>query len=115
MPIYNIHSVLPQKEQEEQEEKNRRESAQLKKHIEQQQILNAKKQKDDVAKRLAIGSRMQQFGSEAAQWHKDAEVIKARMKKLEKGAWSKRKKVPTSTATAQNSLGSVSSFNNRIH
>ena len=73
-------------------------------------MLNAKKQKDEVAKRLAIGSRVQQFGGEVAQWHRDAEVIKARMKKLEKGAWSKRKRVPTSTATVQSSLGSVSIF-----
>ena len=55
---------------------------------------------------------MQQFGSEKAQWHRDAELIKARMKKLKKaGAWSKAKKTTTSTAAAvQSSLGSVSLF-----
>ena len=83
----------------------------LKKLIEQQQIVNAKKQKDDVAKRLATGSKMQQFGSEMTQWQRDAELIKTRMKKLRKtGAWSKGKKTTTSTATVQSSLGSVSHF-----
>ena len=53
---------------------------------------------------------MQQSKSGMAQWHKDAEIIKSRMKKLEKGAWSKRKRVSTNTTTAQSSLGSVSFF-----
>ena len=68
-----------------------------------------KRQKDDVAKRLATGSRMQQSGNEKTQWHRDAELIKARMKKLKKtGAWSKGKKATTGAATVQSSLGSVS-------
>ena len=103
-------SILPQKEQQEQEEKKFQESTQLKKLIERQQIVNAKNQKDDVTKRLATVSRIQQSKSEMAQWHKDAEIIKSRMKKLEKGAWSKRKRVSTNTTTAQSSLASVSFF-----
>jgi len=53
---------------------------------------------------------MQQFGNEVAQWHRDAELIKTRMKKLKKGAWSKRKGMPTDRTVAQSSLGSVSLF-----
>lgn len=103
--------MFTQKEQQEQNEKKRQESAQLKKLKEQQQIIKAKKQKDDVAKRLATSSRMQQLGSEVAQWHRDAELIKARMKKLKKETWSKRKRTPAGTTTVQSSIVSVCSFN----
>ena len=73
--------------------------------------MNAKRQKDDVAKRLIVGNKMQNCGSEMTQWHRDAELIKTRMKNLKKrGAWSKRKKTTISTVTMQSSLDSVSLF-----
>ena len=83
----------------------------LKKLIEQQQIMNAKRQKDDVAKRLIAGNKMLKCGSEMTRWHRDAELIKAQMKNLKKrGAWSKRKKTTTTAVTIQSSLDSVSIF-----
>ena len=68
-------------------------------------MINAKKQKDEVTKRR--NSRRQPVGSELIQWHKDAELIKARMKRLQKGVWSKRM-TPKGTTTVQSSVGSVS-------
>lgn len=70
--------------------------------------MDAKKQKDDVTQRLATSSKMHQLEDEMARWHRDAQVIKARMKKLERGAWSKRKMMPTGKTVVQSSLGSVS-------
>jgi len=74
----------------------------LKQLIEEQQVANEKRCKDEVNKRLASAHRNVSHGVEAAQWHRDAEVIKARMKKLEKEVWSRKKQ-----ATALAKYGSL--------
>ena len=70
---------------------------QLKRLVEEQQIANEKKRKDELNRRLASAHRNVTHGVEAAQWHRDAEAIKARMKKLERGAWSKTKQAAAAT------------------
>ena len=68
----------------------------LKQFIEEQQVAHEKRRKDEVNKCLASAHRNVSHGVEAAPWHRDAEVIKARMKKLEKEVWSRKKQTPDS-------------------
>jgi len=69
----------------------------LKRLVEEQQIANEKKCKDELNRRLVSAHRNVTHGVETAQWHRDAEAIKARMKKLERGAWSKTKQAAAAT------------------
>ena len=78
----------------------------LKQFIEEQQVANEKRRKDEVNKRLASAHRNVSHGVEAALWHRDAEVIKARMKKLEKEVWSRKKQ--TAVSAKHGSLDTVS-------
>ena len=68
----------------------------LKQLIEEQQVANEKRRKDEVNKHLARAHRNVSQGVEVAQWHRDAEAIKVRMKKLEKEVWSRKKSATVS-------------------
>jgi len=76
--------------------------------IEEQQVANEKRRKDELNKCLASAHKSISHGVEAAQWQKDAEVIKARMKKLEKEVWSRKKQA--SVSTKHGSLDTVSNI-----
>ncbi|XP_065910891.1 uncharacterized protein [Dysidea avara] len=104
------------KEQQESAEKKNQESMRLKQLIEEQQVANEKRRKDEVNKHLARAHRNVSQGVEVAQWHRDAEAIKVRMKKLEKEVWSRKKSATVSAkyGSLDTSMSSIGEANMEV-